>query len=345
MIKLKNINCYYDDRLTVKGININIEQGEMISIVGPSGCGKTTLLKTICGLHESFEGCVEIEDRDVSKLPAHKRSAILVFQEYLLYPHLTVLGNVGFGLKMQGIKKNEIIKITKPLLERMGLKELINRYPNELSGGQRQRVALARALAVKPKVLLLDEPFSNLDEQLRDDMRQFVCALQKEMGITTVFVTHDIEEALLSSDRIVVMNEGVIQQIDTPRGLYQAPQNYTVGKMLGNRTFIKGQSKDDHFYWLDNKTPHHLIGSGKSADDGISYLMLPTDALSLVYKGSGHIKGRVKKLAYGGMNYEVTLDVQGQNVDLILSASYPIEVGQELYVAIDWSKTLILKQE
>lgn len=343
MIKLRNINCYYGDRLTVKDINISIEKGEMISLVGPSGCGKTTLLKSICGLHESYEGCIEIESRDVSRLPAHKRSTILVFQEYLLYPHLTVLANVGFGLKMQGIKKKDIIKRTKPLLERMGLKDLINRYPSELSGGQKQRVALARALAVKPKVLLLDEPFSNLDEQLRDDMRQFVCDLQKEMGITTVFVTHDIEEALLSSDRIVVMSEGQIQQIDTPRGLYQNPQNYKVAKMLGNRTFIKGQCKEGHFYWLDKKRSCQLIGQGQKIEEGTSYLMLASDALSLVDKGRGDINGRVKKLAYGGTTYEVTLESHNQEVPLILSATQLIEIGRDLSVAIDWSKTLILK--
>ncbi|MCC5910491.1 MAG: ABC transporter ATP-binding protein, partial [Clostridiaceae bacterium] len=199
-IVLKGISKTFQDKKILDQIDITIGEGEMISLLGPSGCGKTTTLKIIAGLIDPDEGELLLNNKSVLKIPVEKRGAVIVFQDYLLFPHLTVEGNIEFGLKMAKINKNVRKEKTKEMLALMELEGQGHKYPNELSGGQRQRVALARALAIEPKVLLLDEPFSNLDLRLRETMREFVCRIQKKLNITTVLVTHDKEEALMTSD-------------------------------------------------------------------------------------------------------------------------------------------------
>lgn len=343
MIEIKALNCYYNGQLTVKNINLNIEQGEMISLVGPSGCGKTTLLKSICGLQEEVEGEILINDTNVMKEASHKRSAIMVFQEYLLYPHLNVVENISFGLKMRGIKKALRHEKVKPFVEKMGLAGLERRYPNELSGGQKQRVALARALAVEPKVLLLDEPFSNLDEQLRDDMRRFVCDLQAELGITTIFVTHDIEEALMSSSRVVVMLEGEIQQIDTPEVLYRRPHNYKVAKMLGTRSFITGIVASDYFSWNGDKIPCSDIGSGIYKKEGEAYAVLTPEAISLKITEDLNTAYDIKKVVFGGSKYMVTLEKDEHMLEIVLLPPQRLTEGDRVKMTIDWSHVQLVE--
>lgn len=341
MIELKSVNCYYDKKPVVKDIHLHIQEGEMVSLVGPSGCGKTTLLKAICGLHEAIDGTIHIGGQSVVRLPVHKRSAIMVFQEYLLYPHLDVVENIGFGLKMQGMKKKVRYEKVRPLLEKMGLEGLGHRYPNELSGGQRQRVALARALVVEPKVLLLDEPFSNLDEHLRDEMRRFVCDLQEELGITTIFVTHDIEEALMSSSRVVVMLNGEIQQIARPKDLYDQPCNYAVAKMLGNRSFLRGYCADNCFYWLNQVVDFDQFALIANEGQGHGVAAVTPNGFFIHHGGDFDIKGRVEKVTFGGTRYLITLATDKGSVELFLQPPQTIEVGDFICVDIDWNEAIL----
>ena len=217
-----------------------VEEGEFVSLLGPSGCGKTTMLRMIAGLTLPTSGTIIINGQDVSKLPAYKRSNGMVFQNYALFPHMTVQQNVAFGLKMHKEEKSTIGKRVEEALEMVRLGGLGKRYPKELSGGQQQRVALARALVLHPTLLLLDEPLSNLDAQLRKEMRTEIRQIQKRLNVATIFVTHDQEEALTMSDRIAVINQGVLEQLGTPVDLYDTPATQFVASFIGSTNILTG---------------------------------------------------------------------------------------------------------
>ena len=246
-VKLVNITKSFDEKIVLQDINIDIKDGELVSLLGVSGCGKSTTLQLIAGLINPDSGDIIFNDKSVLNTPTGKRDAVIVFQEYLLFPHMSVYENIEFGLKMKNINKkirkdkvNELIKLVK-------LNGYENKYPSELSGGQKQRVAIARTLAINPKVLLLDEPFSNLDINLRNEMREFVLNLQKKLHITTILVTHDKEEALIMSDKIAVMVNGKIEQFDKPEILYQKPRTKSVANIFGERNYIKGKIENEVF--------------------------------------------------------------------------------------------------
>lgn len=238
-IEIKNLSKKFDNKEVLKSLTLEIKQGEMVALLGPSGCGKTTTLKLISGLLEADEGDIKFDGRSVIDQATEQRGAVLVFQEYLLFPHLTVEENIGFGLKMQGVAKGKRRERVKSLLELVNLPGHEERFPHELSGGQQQRIALARALAVNPKVLLLDEPISNLDANLREEMRDLIKKIHDEEKMTTIFVTHDREEALLVADRIAVMRNGNLEQLGTPEELYRNPVNRYVANFFGQANYIK----------------------------------------------------------------------------------------------------------
>jgi len=238
-IEIQNLSKKFDNKEVLKSLTLEIKQGEMVALLGPSGCGKTTTLKLISGLLEADEGDIKFDGRSVIDQATEKRGAVLVFQEYLLFPHLTVEENIGFGLKMQGVAKGKRKQRVKSLLELVNLPGHEERFPHELSGGQQQRIALARALAVNPKVLLLDEPISNLDANLREEMRDLIKKIHEEEKMTTIFVTHDREEALLVADRIAVMRNGNLEQLGTPEELYRNPVNRYVADFFGQANYIK----------------------------------------------------------------------------------------------------------
>ena len=241
-IKLDKINKWFDGNHVLKGINLHIEEGEFMTLLGPSGCGKTTTLRVIAGLENPEKGLVYIGDKNVIDgeaqyyLPSSKRGLNLVFQSYALWPHMTVFENVSFGLNVKKMKKDKVRSKVEDALERMQIKNLIDRYPSELSGGQQQRVAIARAIVTEPKVLLLDEPLSNLDAKLRIEMRTELKRLHRDLKTTIVYVTHDQEEALTLSTRISVFFEGEIIQVDTPQALYRNPNDLRVARFIGNPT-------------------------------------------------------------------------------------------------------------
>ncbi|WP_417277681.1 ABC transporter ATP-binding protein [Celeribacter sp.] len=238
LISLQNVNKHYGDYHALRGINLDIRQGEFFSLLGPSGCGKTTLLRTIAGFEDYDTGAVMISDRDMRGVPANKRPTNMVFQSYAIFPHLSVIENVAFGLRKSKMSKTDKMLAAEAALEMVGLKGYGHRAAHALSGGQRQRVALARALVLKPKVLLLDEPLSALDRKMREQMQVELIKLQREVGITFILVTHDQEEALVMSDRIAVMFEGEIAQCDDPEVLYRKPNSKRVADFIGVMNFL-----------------------------------------------------------------------------------------------------------
>ncbi|WAX98545.1 ABC transporter ATP-binding protein (plasmid) [Aminobacter sp. NyZ550] len=245
-ISIRDVNLFYGDLQVLKDINLEIQPGEFFAFLGPSGCGKTTLLRLIAGFNTARQGSVVVGGVDVLDMPPWKRDIGLVFQSYALWPHMTVARNVAFGLEERRLPRAEVERRVDAALNLVGLKHLAGRRPAQLSGGQQQRVALARTIAIEPKVLLLDEPLSNLDAKMRVEVRRELRELQQRLQLTTIFVTHDQEEANTVCDRIAVFNEGRIQQVGTPMGLYEKPANLFVANFLGTANILDG----------------HVVGSG-----------------------------------------------------------------------------------
>src|SRR5262245_58991820 len=240
-LQIDGITKRYGDVNAVRDVTLDIADGELVVLLGPSGCGKTTTLRVVAGFVEPASGSVRLAERDITRLPPWKRNAGLVFQSYALFPHLTVAQNVAFGLEMRKVEAAETASRVADALQLVRLDHLSERLPRQLSGGQQQRVALARALAFHPDVLLLDEPLSNLDAKLRQEVRVEIRELQRKLGLTTVMVTHDQEEALTMADRLVVMNDGAVRQVGTQQDLYEHPVDRFVAGFVGRSTFIEGE--------------------------------------------------------------------------------------------------------
>jgi iron(III) transport system ATP-binding protein len=243
-IEIRGVNLSYGSNHVLKNINLSIEPGEFFAFLGPSGCGKTTLLRLIAGFNQASSGEVLLDKENIVGLPPWKRDVGMVFQSYALWPHMTVAKNVAFGLEERRLPRDKIAARVASALDLVGLGALAERYPSQLSGGQQQRVAVARTIAIEPKVLLLDEPLSNLDAKMRVQVRRELRDLQRRLGLTTIFVTHDQEEANSICDRIAVMNDGVVQQVGTPMELYERPVNLFVASFLGTANILDGRVID-----------------------------------------------------------------------------------------------------
>lgn len=242
-LKIDGVSAAYGDNIVLDGIDLDIRPGELFALLGPSGCGKTTLLRLIAGFAHAARGRIVVGGRDLSALPPWKRDVGMVFQSYALWPHMTVAQNVAFGLEERKFSRADIKRRVAAALDFVGLPSHADRRPSQLSGGQQQRVALARTIAIEPKILLLDEPLSNLDAKLRVQVRRELRSLQKSLGLTTVIVTHDQEEANTICDRVAVMNEGKVQQVGTPTDLYENPANLFVAQFLGTANVMTGRIK------------------------------------------------------------------------------------------------------
>lgn len=251
LLELQDITAGYDKNVILKNLNLQVEKGELLSLLGSSGCGKTTTLRLIAGFSEPMSGKFLFDGKDYTHVPLHKRNFGFVFQSYALFPHMTIFDNVAFGLRMRKCSSSEIQNQVMETLELVDLKGYEKRFPKELSGGQRQRVALARALVIKPDLLLMDEPLSNLDAKLRVKMRVEIRKLQQKFGITAIYVTHDQEECFAISDKVAIMNQGVIEQLDTPDRIYNQPNTEFIARFVGFENFLDLTSAEGGYTGAD----------------------------------------------------------------------------------------------
>ncbi len=312
-VELQRITKRFGDVVAVDNVDLSIADGEFFALLGPSGCGKTTTLRLIAGLEFPTEGSLSIFGQEVGTLTPNKRPVNTVFQNYALFPHLSVLENVGFGLKMQGVDKNTTRRRSMEIIELVQLEGLAERKPSQMSGGQQQRVALARALVNQPKVLLLDEPLGALDLKLRQEMQLELKKLQRDVGISFVFVTHDQEEALTMSDRIAVMNEGELLQVATPEEIYERPTNRFVADFIGQTNLLEGTISDKETVILENGKYVKALNNF-SAGTHVAVSLRPERAhikpQGVYEEGWSHVDGFVETVTYLGNSlvYGIKLD-------------------------------------
>ncbi len=325
LIQFKNIVKEFDGQLVLKGINLDIYENEFVTLLGPSGCGKTTLLRILGGFLNPTEGQVLFDGEEISQVPPYKREINTVFQKYALFPHMNVYDNIAFGLKIKKEPKDIIEQKVKRMLKLVGLEDYGQRSVTEMSGGQQQRVAIARALVNEPMVLLLDEPLGALDLKLRKEMQHELKKIQQEVGITFIYVTHDQEEALTMSDKIVVMKDGEIQQIGTPTDIYNEPINEYVAKFIGESNIIDGVMVKDYEVMFEDKK-FECVDYGFDENEKIDVVIRPED-LDIVKKKDGKLKGVVKSVLFKGVHYETIVETKaGTNitVKMTVSAEKPV---------------------
>lgn len=307
-VSIENIRKQFGQAVAVSDFSLEIGDGELVAFLGPSGCGKTTTLRMIAGFIAPTAGRIRIGDTDVTRLPVHKRDTGMVFQRYALFPHMTVAENVAFGLEMHKVPKADRDARIRRVLDMVRMSELRERYPRQLSGGQQQRVAIARALAIEPKVFLLDEPLSNLDAKLRVEVREEIRALQQRLGLTTVFVTHDQEEALAIADRMAIMHDGIVQQVGSPDTLYERPANLFVADFLGKMNVFKGRGEAGNVFQTD--AGQRIAAPGGA---GATHLGVRPERVSLRTQpaGGNALAGVVESSLYLGSVLEVRVQLEG----------------------------------
>ena len=308
LIQFKNIVKEFDGKLVLKGVNLDIYENEFVTLLGPSGCGKTTLLRILGGFLTPNEGTVLFDGEDISKIPPYKREINTVFQKYALFPHMNVYNNIAFGLKIKKEPKDIIEQKVKRMLKLVNLEDFADKNVTEMSGGQQQRVAIARALVNEPSVLLLDEPLGALDLKLRQEMQHELKKIQQEVGITFIFVTHDQEEALTMSDKIVVMKDGEIQQIGSPTDIYNEPVNEFVANFIGESNIIEGVMLDDYKVMFEGRK-FDCVDDGFEKNEVVDVVIRPED-LDIVPREQGKLKGVVKSVLFKGVHYETMVETK-----------------------------------
>ncbi|MBV7333160.1 ABC transporter ATP-binding protein [Chloroflexi bacterium TSY] len=333
-VVLKNLTRRFGDVIAVDNLNLEIPTGQLVAFLGPSGCGKTTTLRMITGLLLPSEGDVLFDGHSVLTVPTEKRGAVMVFQKHLLFPTMNVAQNVGFGLRMQRVKKPEIERRVSEMLELVRLPGFEKRQAHELSGGQQQRVALARALIVQPKVLLLDEPLANLDANLRLEMRELIRRIQQEMQITSIFVTHDQEEAVMLADRVALMFDGTLQQYDIPQAFYEQPRTTEIARFFRNENFLPGTKRGS----IVETALGELSLQGKSItqpDGDVFITVRPEDIHLNPTKGSlNAISTQVQSTIYMGTYTQLQLDMRGQSWQAHGPANFKVLPGDTISVRL-----------
>lgn len=338
-LELRNVKKQFGSVAAVHDFNLDIEKGSLVSFLGPSGCGKTTTLRMIAGFEQPDSGTIELDGTDITRIPPNKRDIGMVFQAYALFPNMTVRENVAFGLKMRKIPKAEMGKLIDDVLDMVRLKDTAKRFPHQLSGGQQQRIALARALAVRPRVLLLDEPLSALDAEVRVALRGEIRRIQTQLAITTVYVTHDQEEALSISDKVVVMNNGQIEQIGSPEEIYRNPQTRFVATFIGTANQFNGTVASSNSVVCEN-VQTLAVGDirGLNKDDDVVVLVRPESIKVQDEKDTrqdwNSVQGTIETVTFHGAITRLGVNVGGQRVvaDVNYTTSNPISLGQQVWL-------------
>ena len=344
-VKFENITKKFNETVAVDNVSCSFEAGTLTTLLGPSGCGKTTSLRIIAGLERATEGKIMIDNEDVTLLPATDRDVSMVFQSYALFPHMSVIENVSYGLKMIKESKEEYTEKALETLKLVNLEGYENRMPSELSGGQQQRVAVARAIVLKPKVLLFDEPLSNLDAKLRRQVREDIREIQQKLGVTTIYVTHDQEEALAISDKVIVMNNAVIAQQGSPKILYNHPKNKFVANFIGDANVAKAEvldsSENNHKVKLAEMTV--TIKSDRNLNSSISVALRPEKINIQKDKIENSIIAKVNNASFVGSSYQYIVNSKIGKLYVVSNDTNNIfEINDDVYLTFDDKELKIL---
>jgi len=350
MVKLENYSKSYGKKEIIKNLNLDIYEGEFLTFLGSSGCGKTTILRSISGIDEVTSGRIYIDDEDITNLSPAKRHVNTLFQNYALFPHMTVEQNIGFGLKVKGVKKSFIKTRVNEMLDLVQLVGYENRKPAELSGGEQQRVSIARGLINNPKVLLLEEPLSALDLKLRKQMQVELKLLQKKTGITFIYVTHNQEEALTMSDRIVLLHNGEIEQLDTPRNIYRHPKTKYVADFIGDSNIFDGivvDFKDNNaILEINNQNRIMISNQNYQINDKISIVFRPENFKIIPNNSTNCIKAVIRESIYDGSFLRLIMSTPG-HADLKVNVDVEIKytIGEEVYLSWDEEEIIVIKDD
>lgn len=351
LFTLQDISVAYNKQNILKDFNLEIEKGKLVSLLGPSGCGKTTTLRLIAGLLTANEGKFLFKEKDYTKVPVNKRNFGFVFQNHALFPHLSIFDNIAFGLRLRKNSKSEIENKVMNVLEIVNLTGFEKRYPKELSGGQKQRVAIARALVIEPDILLFDEPLSNLDANLRVNMRGEIRRIQQELGITTVYVSHDQEECFSISDQVAIMNKGIIEQLSDPATIYKYPETKFVADFIGFKNFIEFDKRTDHIDKIElNKQGYSFVlqkDAQMTNSTGKIGAIRPDDLMIREKDNAGAVlenslTGRVKVSTYLGKSYQYVIEtvIGDFTVNKEMTESY--RTGQEIILEIPKNQMVLI---
>ena len=345
-VKFENITKKFNETTAVDNVSCNFEAGTLTTLLGPSGCGKTTSLRIIAGLERATSGKILVDNEDVTLLPATDRDVSMVFQSYALFPHMSVIENVSYGLKMINVNKEEYIEKALETLKLVNLEGYENRMPSELSGGQQQRVAVARAIVLEPKVLLFDEPLSNLDAKLRRQVREDIREIQQKLGVTTIYVTHDQEEALAISDKVIVMNNAVIAQEGNPKDLYNFPKNKFVANFIGDANVVKAEiiNKQSNIYELKLAEIKVKIESDNDFTKTVSVALRPEKIKIERIDNKNCIYATVNNASFVGSSYQYILNSEIGKLYVISNDTNDVfEVGEKVFLSLNEKDIRVLK--
>lgn len=351
LLSLENIAVAYDQQYILKDFNLNIEKGNLISLLGPSGCGKTTTLRLIAGFLEAKEGKFSLGGKDYTRIPVNKRNFGFVFQSYALFPHLSIYENVAFGLRLRKITGKELDRKVREILEVVNLTGFEKRYPKELSGGQRQRVAIARALVIEPELLLFDEPLSNLDANLRVNMRTEIRRIQQQLGITTVYVSHDQEECFSISDQVAIMNKGVIEQLGDPSTIFKYPQTEFVARFIGFNNFIEFETRADVADIISLSIKDYNFNVVKETTRGLQQgkkgAIRPDDIMLFLpgerQEATNTLTATIKVSTFLGRSYQYVVDTELGEFTVNHESIMPYAAGQQVLVYFPSEKLVLVE--